>query len=244
MFPLFDLDDKTMVSMLGFSDPHSLCLATMTCRRIRRLTDAAWTKLEKNIPADKREEGRTPRKRVLSSYVVHERSSWVSSIAQDVSRRNKRGQINSKSTKDRKYPVITNEELRQNDSIFYLYICQTPYKFMIDERNKSMAMMMGTPTGLPDPYIDSFVKITEQQCIDLSRGLSIDVPIKIEQAMGKFGPFLRKLYGGPGSFSERNIDQYGKFHDFAFDEIGYCLFLDFDITLLSVRRRFCATRQP
>ena len=240
MFPLLDLedDDDAIDTTLGFSDPCTLCSISMTCRKLRRLANAAWGELEKNIPPCKREGGRTPRERVLSSYVVHERSSWVAHLAQDVGWKNKEGQMNSKSTIGRSYPIITNEELRQNRFIFYLYICERPRKYMEDERYKRIAMMMGVPTEapVPVPYINSFVKITEQQCIDLTRDLSIDVPIKIEQAMGTFGPFLRKLYGGPGSFSDRNISQSGNFHDFAFDEIGYCLFLHFNITLFAVNR--------
>lgn len=235
MFPLFDLDDDAINATLDFSDPRTLCSISMTCRQLRRLTSAAWEKLEKNIPACKREGGRTPRERVLSSYIIHERSSWLADLAQDVGWKNTGGRINSKSTKARHYPILSNEELRQNSYIFCVYICERPHVYP-NEESKRTAMMLGVPMEAPIPYINSFVKITEQQCIDLTRDLSIDVAINIEQGLGKFGPFLRKLYGGPGSFSQRNFDESGNFHEFAFNEIGYCLHLQFDITLVAVHR--------
>ena len=77
MFPLLDLDDDAIVAAQCSTDPRSLSSATMTCRRLRRLADATWAKLDKNIATDKREGGNTPRERVLSSFVVHERGEWV-----------------------------------------------------------------------------------------------------------------------------------------------------------------------
>ena len=235
MFPLLDLDDDAIVTTLGFCNPRTLCSISMNCRQLRRLANAAWEKLEKNIPACKREGGRTPRERVLSSHVVHERSSWLANLAQDVGWKNTEGRINSKSSEGRHYPILSNEELRQNSYIFCLYICEKPHVYQSEE-SKRNAMMLGVPMEAPVPYINSVVKITEQQCIDLTRDLSIDVAINIEQGMGKFGSFLRKLYGGPGSFSQRNFNESGNFHEFAFNEIGYCLHLHFDITLVAVNR--------
>ena len=80
MSPLLDLDDDAITTTLGFSDPRTLCAITMTCRRLRVLADAAWVVLEKHIPNDTREGGNTPRERVLSSFVVHERKRWLEDI--------------------------------------------------------------------------------------------------------------------------------------------------------------------
>ena len=80
MFPLLDLDDDALAATLGFTDPRTLCATTMTCRRLRILADAAWVVLDKHIPNDRREGGGTPRERVLSSFVVHQRKSWLEDI--------------------------------------------------------------------------------------------------------------------------------------------------------------------
>ena len=71
MFPLLDLDDDVIAATLGFADPRSLCSATMTCRRLRRLADAAWVELDRELDPNQREGGNTPRERVLSSFMVH-----------------------------------------------------------------------------------------------------------------------------------------------------------------------------
>ena len=78
MFPLLDLDDDAIVAALGFSDPRSLCLVTMACRRLRRLADAAWLDLDKHLEQNRREGGSTPRERVLSSFVVHSDKERIS----------------------------------------------------------------------------------------------------------------------------------------------------------------------
>ena len=71
MFPLLDLDDDVIAATLGFADPRSLCSAIMTCRRLRRLADAAWVELDRELDPNQREGGNTPRERVLSSFMVH-----------------------------------------------------------------------------------------------------------------------------------------------------------------------------
>ena len=71
MLPLLDLDDDVIAATLGFADPRSLCSATMVSRRLRRLADAAWVELDKNLEPNQREGGNTPRERVLSSFIVH-----------------------------------------------------------------------------------------------------------------------------------------------------------------------------
>lgn len=81
MFPLLDLDDDALAATLGFSDPRTLCAITMACRRLRILADGAWAVLNRNLPEDLREGGTTFRERVLSSFVVHERKSWIEDIA-------------------------------------------------------------------------------------------------------------------------------------------------------------------
>ena len=53
----------------------------MTCRRLRILADGAWPELDKKIPEDERAGGFTPREKVLSSFVVHQRKSWMKDIA-------------------------------------------------------------------------------------------------------------------------------------------------------------------
>ena len=73
-----DLDDDAIVAALGFSGPGSLCSATMTCRRLRRLADATWPELDKNIDADKLEGGDSPRERVLSSFIIQVEKDRIS----------------------------------------------------------------------------------------------------------------------------------------------------------------------
>ena len=70
MSTLLDLDDDAIAATLAFSDPRLLCSTTMVCRRLRRLADEAWTKLDKNLEPNRREGGNTPRERVLSSFII------------------------------------------------------------------------------------------------------------------------------------------------------------------------------
>jgi len=93
MFPLLDLDDDVIAATLGFTDPPSLCSATMTCRRLRRLADAAWPDLDKSLAPNKREGGSTPRERVLSSFIVHVEKERISRVVN-----NRIGEITDTST--------------------------------------------------------------------------------------------------------------------------------------------------
>ena len=116
MFPLFDLDDDAIVAALGFDDPRSLCSATMVCRRLRRLADAAWTELDRNLEANKREGGNTPRERVLSSFVVHSDVwRWISHVA--LRRFNRMG--------DMQHIDINPTELASRDHLLYLQMINT-----------------------------------------------------------------------------------------------------------------------
>ena len=81
MLPLLDLDDDVIAATLGFADPRSLCSATMTCRRLCRLADAAWLDLDKHLEQNRREGGSTSRERVLSSFVVHSDKERISRVA-------------------------------------------------------------------------------------------------------------------------------------------------------------------
>ena len=116
MFPLLDLDDDVIVAALGFSDPGSLCSATMTCRRLRRLADATWSELDKNVDADKREDGISPRERVLSSFVVHELAEWVSQEAHAVGWRDL-DDILSQGMR-----IMTSGDLAADNHLFYIAI--------------------------------------------------------------------------------------------------------------------------
>ena len=105
MSPLLDLDDDAIAATLSFTDPRSLCSTTMTCRRLRRLADATWTKLDNNLEPNKREGGNTPRERVLSSFIVHVEKERISRVA-----RNRIGDVQA----------ITDTELANHDHLLYL----------------------------------------------------------------------------------------------------------------------------
>ena len=109
MFPLLDLDDDALAATLGFSDPRTLCSATMTCRRLRILADAAWVVLDKHIPSEKWEGGTTPRERVLSSFVVHERKRWLEGIA-------------VRDLKAAHLSIVTPEQVRKENHLLYVRI--------------------------------------------------------------------------------------------------------------------------
>ena len=83
MFPLLDLDDDALVATLGFSDPRTLCAATMNCRRLRTLADAAWAILDKGLHLqEKYPDHYTPRERVLDHFLENY-SSWLDRISGD-----------------------------------------------------------------------------------------------------------------------------------------------------------------
>ena len=108
MSPLLDLDDDAIAATLSFTDPRSLCSTTMTCRRLRRLADAAWPELDKHLESNKREGGNTPRERVLSSFVVHSNKEMI-------------GQIVRHHIDDMQEIIPT--ELASRDHLIYLRIC-------------------------------------------------------------------------------------------------------------------------
>jgi len=112
VFPLLDLDDDAIVAALGFNDACSLARAELTCRRIRRLADAAWKTLDKEIAADEWNGGDTPRERVLSSYALHGRRGWLYGVAINV----------ASDPKNARLPIITSEELRVHSHFFCLHV--------------------------------------------------------------------------------------------------------------------------
>ena len=110
MFPLLDLDDDAIAATLGFTDPRSLCSATMTCRRLRRLADATWVELDRNLAPNKRKGGSTPRERVLSSFIVHVGKERIS------------GEV---ITRKRDWEQITPTELATRNYLLYLHMSKT-----------------------------------------------------------------------------------------------------------------------
>ena len=110
MFPLLDLDDDAIKVALGFSDPRSLSSTTMTCRRLRHLSDAAWNELDKHIEQNKCEGGDTPRERVLSSFVVHGGGrSWLDRITFKAARARNAGIC-----------CVSSEDLQNRTYIFHI----------------------------------------------------------------------------------------------------------------------------
>ena len=104
MSTLLDLDDDAIAATLAFSDPRLLCSTTMVCRRLRRLADEAWTKLDRNLEPNRREGGNTTRERVLSSYIV-----------QNI--------MHTRIYGDAQY--VTPTELVARDQLLYIYIQNT-----------------------------------------------------------------------------------------------------------------------
>ena len=116
MFPLLDLDDDAIVATLGFSDPRSLCSVTMTCRRLRRLADAAWVELDRELDPNQREGGNTPRERVLSSFMVHSDIDRIHRVAHHCVLHDRIGPDPRQ---------ITLAELASRDHLLYLRIINT-----------------------------------------------------------------------------------------------------------------------
>jgi len=184
MFPLLDLDDDVIVAALGFSDPRSLCSTTMVCRRLRRLADTTWAELDKNIDANKREGGDTPRERVLSSFAVHELATWVSQVAKTVETRDFH-----ELREGYKVRIISPEDLGADNYLFFLRIsgCTT------DNQTRRT-------------YIKSFVQVSdEQQRSLLANNSPIDLQLNEYRIRSIIHRFLTDLVSGPETFSARHF---------------------------------------
>ena len=110
----------------------------MTCRRLRRLADATWSELDKNVDADKREGGNSPRERVLSSFVVHELAEWVSQEAHAVGWRDL-DDILSQGMR-----IMTSGDLAADNHLFYIAIS-------------------GLPAQTQRTYLTGFLQISDEQ---------------------------------------------------------------------------------
>ena len=220
MARLLDLNDDAITAYLSFTDPPSLSTATMTCRRMRRLADAAWEELDKEIDDQKREGGDTPRERVLSSFAVHKDRERMANIARQVERYG--SNIIGKGI-----VVATPEELDTDNFLLYFF---ASWGF---SHRKTL--------------VDAWLKVTGAQRNSLVNGGPVDLPLNMCAIQGNFHTLVSSLYGGPGTFSQRNISPGFQYETFGWGFLNYKTATELDdflhtceamkISILTVNRR-------